>query len=280
MQSADRAEGRRNRQREPGLPDSQRYREGFATHDDITPELRCEGVRVVPHSIDLPAFWKFVDAGQYRHRTYYDGGRQACAVNKWLEHYVSLELLEPRPGEVLIDVANCYSPFPDVVRDLTGLTVFRQDLIYDVGIHGDRIGGNAADLPLKDEFADLLTLHCSFEHFEGTSDQEFIREAERIMKPGGRLCILPLYTHREYAIQSDPSTWDNRTVQFEPDAIIYLARGWGERHGRLYDAHHFLDRIVANLGHLRLTIYTMENYAEAWDHCYLRFAAVFRKPVG
>lgn len=263
---------------DPRLPGPRSCRQGFATHDDITPELRNHGVRVHRHSIDLDGFSRFVDAAGYRHRSYYDGGRNPCAVNKWLEHYVSLELLEPDPGEILIDVANCYSPFPEIARELLSLKAFRQDLIYEAGIHDDRIGGNAADMPLDDEFADLLTLHCSFEHFEGTSDQDFIREAGRVLRPGGRLCILPLYTHREYAIQTDPATWKERTIQFEPDAVIYVADGWGEAHGRLYDARHFLDRVVANLGELELTIFEMENYAEVWEQCYLRFAAVFRKP--
>ena len=277
-QSGPGTPGHRNWDGEARLRGMRSVREGYPTYDDITPELCRHGIQVRPYSIDIEAFWRFVDdAGYRRFGEYYGGGQHKCATNKWLEHYVSLELLDPRPGEILIDIANCYSPFPDVVRQRLQLAVFRQDLIYDPGIHGDRIGGNAADLPLDNEFADLLTLHCSFEHFEGTSDQDFIREAERILRPGGRLCILPLYTHHEYAIQTDPSTWDAHTIQFEPDATIHLVDGWGEAHGRLYDARHLLDRVVANLGQLELTIYAIRNYADVWKECYLKFAAVLRK---
>ena len=261
------------------LRNGRRVRFGQAPYDDLSASLREHGVRFAHHTIDLPAFWSFVERSRYRDLEYYKGGRQHCAINKWLEHYVSIELLQPRPGEVLIDIANCHSPFPDLLKDQFDLEAYRQDLIFPRGIQGHRIGGNANALPLPPQFADLLTLHCSFEHFEGDSDSGFLREAQRILKPGGRLCILPLYTCRDYAIQSDPTTWGARTVRFEPDAVIYLAPGWGETHGRMYDVRHFLDRVVAHLGDLSLTIYVLDNYADVWPECYLKFAALITKPT-
>ena len=250
----------------------------WAPYEDITETLAASGIEIRPHRIDVDDFWRYVEASNYRRNDYYHGGEMRAAQEKWLEHFVSIELMKPQPGEVLIDVASRASPFPDILRAQYETRSYRQDLIYPPGVDGDRIGGNAAELPVEDAFADLLTLHCSFEHFEGDSDSRFIREAARVLKPGGRLCILPLYTSSEYGIYSDPETWAERRVRFEPDATIYLARGWGELHGRFYDGAHFLDRVVANLDGMDLTIYAIENYTEVDPTCYLRFAALLTKP--
>lgn len=261
----------------------------WAHHGDITAELASHGVRVEPYTIDVDAFWAYVEEVGYRSSYYYHGGTMTTgapdgdtaetATEKWLEHYVSWDLIRPERGETLIDIASCHSPFADMQQDHYGITAYRQDLMFPAGLHDDRtIGGDAAAMPVDDGFADLMTLHCSFEHFEGDSDRRFVREAQRVLRPGGRLCILPLYTSTRYSIQSDPATWAEQPVRFEPDAKVCLARGWSEAHGRLYDAAHFLDRVVANLGPLELTVYAIENAAEVSPNCYLRFAALLRQP--
>ena len=251
----------------------------WAQHEDTGAELARHGVEVQQFEIPVDAFWQYVETSGYRQMEYWGGGSWPTAVEKWLEHFVSLELMKPAPGEVLIDIASCYSPFPDIMRDHYGLKTFRQDLIYPPGIEEDRIGGDAAALPVEDEFADLLTLHCSFEHFEGDADSSFIREAERVLRPGGRLCILPLYTGPTYSIQSDPETWKERDVRFEDDALVCLARNWQETHARIYDLSHFRDRVIAHLGNLELTIYSIPNYQEAGPNTYLRMAALLTKPA-
>lgn len=250
---------------------------GF-TYDDISNALPQDQLRLATHPIDITAFWRYVEAAGYRQLGYYHGGAMPCATEKWLEHYVSLELLAPKPGEVLLDVASCHSPFADLVQRLYGVTSYQQDLLFPPGIHGRQIGGDAAALPMPDAFADLVTLHCAFEHFEGDSDSGFIRELGRILKPGGRACILPLYTSQRYSIQSDPQTWAQRTVQFEPDALVCLANGWGETHGRCYDAAHLAQRVLAQRGGLAVTLYRIVNYADVAPDCYLRFALMLTRP--
>ncbi len=134
-------------------------------------------------------------------------------------------------------------------------------------------------MPLADASVDLMTLHCSFEHFEGDRDSRFVTEAERVLAPGGRVCILPLYMNRRYAIQTDPVTWSLARPRFERDALVHIAHGWGESHGRSYDAAHLLERIVERLGSLELTMHHIENAQEVSDEVYLRFAAVLTKPL-
>lgn len=260
------------------LRGGRRFQRRWFSDDDITDDLAASGVRIEPYRIDVDAFWRYVEASGYPDLSYFGGGGP-LATEKWLEHFISIDLGRLRPGEVVIDVASRHSPFPDVVRRCYGARCLRQDLIFPPGLQDDdTIGGDAAALPLEDGFADLLTLHCSFEHFEGDTDSRFLREAGRLLKPGGRLCVLPLYTSDTYSIQTDPATWASCDVRFESDALICLMRGRGECHGRAYDAEHFLSRLVAHQGDLQPTIYRVENRHEVRPEIYLRFVALWEKP--
>lgn len=253
-------------------------KEGWVSYDDITAELSSHGVEIVPYRIDVEAFWRYVEDCGYREMEYWQGGKRRVAAEKWLEHFVSIDLLSLQASDVVIDVASCTSPFPDIVRQLHGCCTYRQDWLFPAGVEGDRIGGDAAAMPVPAEFADKLALHCSFEHFEGDRDAGFLRETERILRPGGRLCILPFYTNHVYCIQTDLEAWRYRRPEFENDALICVAKDWGEVHGRFYDPRHFFDRVVDSLGSLRLQIIRIENYSEVAEDCYLRFAALITKP--
>lgn len=250
---------------------------GWTTYDDITSRLVEHGVETVPYHIDVAAFWRYVEESGYRQMAYWEGGKARAGTEKWLEHFVSIDLLRPQQGDVLVDIASCSSPFPDILRERWGCQTYRQDWSYPPGLNGDRIGSDAAALPVPAEFADGLTLHCSFEHFEGDRDARFLREAERILRPGGRLCILPLYTNWTYCVQTDLEAWHLRRPEFERDAVVCVSSKWGEVHGRFYDPPHFVERILGSLGRLRLQFYRVENYEEVAPDCYLRFAAVFTR---
>lgn len=216
-------------------------------------------------------------AGYERYPHYLNGGRAPQCAEKSLEHYIAASLLNLTPEDVYIDIANDRSPAPDIYHALYGCTAYRQDLVFRPGLHGDTIGGNAADLPLDDGFATALCLHCSFEHFEGDSDWQFIREASRVLKPGGRLCIVPLYLSTEYSVLTDPAVLPRDCSFFEPDAVLHCVRGYGNRHGRFYDAVHLVSRIVPRLGPLQLTVQYLTNVTDVVGDGYVRFAAMMVK---
>ena len=245
----------------------------------IGEQLAAAGLTLEPFTVDVDDFEAFVErAGYAQLRDYYDGGRGGNAREKYLEHYVSLELLAPEPGEVLIDVASMNSPFADICARMHGLETYRQDIMFEPGIDGHTIGGDAAAMPLPDGFADHLTLHCSFEHFEGDADSRFIREAERVLRPGGRLCSLPLYTTSAYAIQTHARRWTMHEIAFEPGDRVYVADHWGPPFARYYDADAFVARVVAHLGSMSLKLFGITNAREVDERCYLRYAMLITKP--
>jgi SAM-dependent methyltransferase len=213
--------------------------------EDILQALTRLPVEVRPYPLDPDKFQVHIQSFPYP-QTYAagpldEGGNRE---NKLLEYFVTLEILDIEPGDVVIDVASEHSIFPTVVRRRYGATVFRQDLIYPPGVHGDRIGGNAARMPVGDEFADALVLHNSFEHFEGTSDSDFVAEAWRVLKPGGLVVIVPLFLSEQYSIISDP-LMDRRGVVWDPLARVIELTGRRNRFARFYDAWALEERILS-----------------------------------
>jgi SAM-dependent methyltransferase len=246
-------------------------------HREIEDELRRYGFRVDGLRIDVNGYKVYLERARYsRFPRYYPFETEAFA-EKSLEHYLAAVLLDLSMDDVYIDIANANSPTPEIYHELFGCETYRQDLIFPEGIHGRTIGGNAARMPVEDGFASKMALHCSFEHFEGDSDIEFIREVNRVLKKGGRVCILPLYLFTEYAIQTDPACVLPKDIQFEGDARIFAAKGWGNRHGRFYDISHLLARIRDNLDGLDLTIYSVTNEKDIDKSCWLKFIALLEK---
>jgi SAM-dependent methyltransferase len=260
-----------NPKRRGGVP------QDAATLAEVIRQLEQESYHLRRFRIDASDFRQCLNRAGYSQFSYYDRGRAESFIEKALEHYLAAKFLGLSAGDVYLDIASADSPAPEVYARLYGCRVYRQDLTYPEGIHGNVIGGDAANLPLPDGFATKMALHCSFEHFERDSDIRFIRETDRLLSPGGRLCILPLYLFTEYAIQTDPVVLPNADLAFDRQAVLYCAKGFGNRHSRFYDIPQFTSRIRNSLGSLSLTIYVIENARQVDPSCYANFAAVFEK---
>jgi SAM-dependent methyltransferase len=244
--------------------------------DRIVHRLRQLGVEVRHYDIDVADYRRYFSQARYQEA--YPNYYSFNLPEKSLEHYVAAHLLRLGPQDIYIDIASEHSPAPEIYHRLFGAKTYRQDLAYAPGLHGDRMGGDAAHLPVPDAFATKMALHCSFEHFEGDSDVGFIREVARVLKLGGAVCFVPLYLYEEYAIQTDPAVAMAAEVSWEADAIVYCAPGWNNRHGRFYDPEHLANRIVKNLGSLTLTLYRITNAQQVDATCYARFAMLVEKP--
>jgi len=122
-----------------------------------------------------------------------------------------------------------------------------------------------------------MALHCSFEHFEQDSDIKFIKEANRVIRRSGKLCILPLYLFNRYAMQLDPLVALRNKVPLEKDCILYFTVGYGNRPSLFYYFSHLITRIRDNLTDLKLTIYVVKNEKDINQFCYIKFIALFEK---
>jgi hypothetical protein len=248
--------------------------------DAILESLQRLPTQFKPFHIDVSRFAAHLDSFAYP-RSYAAGSLEEGGnrENKLLEYFLTLEILDIEPRDVVIDVASEYSIFPAVVRQLRGATAFRQDLIYPNGINGDRIGGNASSMPVRDEFADALVLHNSFEHFEGDADSGFVAESWRILRPGGATLIVPVFVSDQYTIITDPLT-DRRGIPWDPGARIVEIPGWHNRFGRFYSASALEHRVLAparRLGY-ELELLRFVNVRDVHPLATTYFALVMRKP--
>jgi hypothetical protein len=268
---------------------SLRSRAGAGSYKRRHPEMRsafrspdCEALhRALEGVAGLQLFDYSIDAKRYR-----DWLRDArypafaYVVNrteKFLEHQISFDLLAPAPGAIVMDVASCRSTFPSILRR-RGHRVIAQDLEFAPGLHDDKLGGSAAAMELPDETIDGMTLHCSFEHFEGPADTGFIREASRVLRPGGNVVILPLYLHQEFINMTDP-IFASR-VPIDDGATAVAVFGYANRFGRHYSVAELRSRVIepALAAGLTSAICRVRGSSAISPHVYVNFALVLTKP--
>jgi len=214
-------------------------------HADVIRDLETFGIEVKDTDLNARQFEAYLQKAGYRtyHYDYYLNSPKYL-VHKQVQHFLSLFLTPVDGGDVWADIASSTSPFPEILQRLYGITVYRQDLSYPAGIHGLYIGSNAAAIPLPNSSVDRVSLHCSFEHFEGNDDCRFLRELARILKPGGLASIVPLYISPEYQILTNPRHWLARGRPSEAGARITMARDYWEGFGRFYDAAALKHRVI------------------------------------
>ena len=252
----------------------------------IADQLKENRLRVDDFKIDLDEFHQYLEKAQYaRFPNYYGGGKgvfKRFLVEKSLEHYLAAKTLQISRNDVYVDVASSNSPAAEVYHKLFGCETYRQDIIFPRGIHGNTIGGNACNMPVTDGFATKMALHCSFEHFENDSDIRFIKEASRVLRKGGKLCIVPLYLGESYMVITNPVNLSRKErggegALFDSDATLFCSKkDLDLRHNRFYDVSHFIARIIKN-SDLKSIIYVIRNEKEVDDTCYAKFIAIFEK---
>ena len=212
---------------------------------DVAKEFRNLGIPVVNETINIKNFQNWML--EYSEVVANYAKHNEVKIEKIIEHYLVFEYLNIRKKDVYIDIAACNSPFSKILRK-HDIDAFEQDLIYTTNINNYKIGGDASSLPISENFADVLSLQCAFECFQGNSDIGFIKESSRVLKKGGRLGIIPLYVDEEYFIKTGPK-FDKRNVKVDKEAKwiwrddLYLS----EPFSRHYSPESFKNRVYDNL---------------------------------
>lgn len=254
---------------------------GWPNEDADAMERRFVAAGVPIETWDIPP----ADYDEFRRRARYPadflgGPATPDFGQRSLEHFASLALTKPQRGDTVIDVGSNASPLLDIVRELSGAEAYEQDLQFPPGVNGARIGGDAAAMPVPDGFADVLLLCSAYPHFEGDADTRFIAEAARVLKPGGRVAILPLYLSDTYGAKTDPRLrWGG--LRFDPGMTPFLIPGLNVRFSRSYDASRLLQRVLepaarAGFDHSLLRV---RGGRALVPESYLDFALVLRKPA-
>jgi len=187
-----------------------------------------------------------------------------------------LEITRPHAGETLIDIGSAQSPFSEYVGSQLGLEAYSLDPDYPAGVHGRRIGSGAEAIPLPDASVDVMTLHCTIDHFESDRDTRFIREAARVLRPGGRVCILPVYFAPAATNICDPAMFA-ADIGFDSDAEIRRTPRHANRFGRYYSIETFRARILEAAPSLTPTLWTIEGEQRMIPNNYLHYSLEMKK---
>jgi ubiquinone/menaquinone biosynthesis C-methylase UbiE len=243
-------------------------------YDSILADLLSKGIQTIPLTINTSKFHSWLS--KYSFPQSYIESNGINFIEKALEYYVGLELLQLWKGDIFIDVGAGNSPWIKMVHSHIGCKTYALDLAYPEGIHGSNIGADASLMPFLDGSVTKIAFHCSYETFEGKKDIKTIREAERVLSLGGRLVILPLYLHNSYWVDSNP--WaDRRGIDYDGALRVWRDDGHIVRFSRKYSVEAFVRRVKENRGDLNFSIYYIQNEKDISDNCYLKFALVFSK---
>lgn len=250
--------------------------------DNIIDDLKNSDVGYRTIRVDPSEFIDFTLNSNYPKRYREIFGRYY--KEKLFEHFISEKLLGFNGQDVFVDIAASNSDFADYIFGKYDAESYKQDLVYKNGIYSDTgsivplIGGNASDLPFKDRYVTKMTLHCSIEHFENKDDILFMKEGERVLKPNGKICILPLYFGEIYHLVTDPEVYkmNKDNIAFEEGVDVYKKEGYGNRHCRVYTVEKFKQRLLAQ-NNFKVEIYHITNLGEIDPTLYCSFAAILSK---
>jgi len=240
-------------------------------------KLAALGVSVEDYLPSPDAFRSFQQEGWFP-ADYFGGEESSVWDEKHLEHWIARErlgLVEYDDSEVYVDIAACRSPWVHALRERAGIEAFAIDI--------DEVGELYANLPyyrvenatatsFPEASVSGASLQCAYEMFVGEDDTNFVREAARILKPGGKILILPLYMHTHYCAYAAPEYYGKGFS--DPDAKEYVNfDSAGVPSSRKYDAAQLKKRVLDPITSLGLTykLLALRNKSEFGDSIYCHF---------
>lgn len=231
------------------------------------------GLRRHDMHIDRDRLAEFMQSARYP-RFYYRGDRR---IRYAVWHMVGFQLCNLKPSDVVIDVGAQAGIWGRLARRLAGCRVIDVDLCYPSGIRGDRIGADAGNIPLPDESASHIVCFCAFNCFAGSADVTMIRSAPRLLRPGGKLVIVPFCIGDQYVNLFDPNLCGDAAI-CDPGATAVPWPGWGNPFGRWYDEQAFQKRILDHLPGFSAAIYHVHHNIPEMIPSGSFHTAVFQKP--
>ena len=206
-------------------------------------------------------------------RARYHDPRPGIDAAKVLEYYISYTYLNLRADDHFVDVAAQNCPYSSFLRETIGCQAYRLDLYYlERARYNEHIGGDGIALPFAGGALNKIALHNSFEHFEGDADILFMQECERVLAPGGVLCIVPLFIDEQYSIETEAG-W----VDEEGEKHLWNI---GAQFSRQYDVQQFKTRVLDPAPGLEVSLYQVENISELDAGIYMQTFAMFQRKPG
>lgn len=249
----------------------------------IESDLRALAIELTDYTPPQDRFEQF-KADNWFPENYHGGRASGVWDEKLLEHWIAGELLQLGqwpPNDVYVDIAACSSPWAKMLRERLGIAAYAIDLAP--------VGQAYQDLPYyrsenatRTGFADGevrgASLQCAYEMFSGQDDRLLIDELARILRPGGKVVILPLYMHTHYCAYSTPDYFGKG--HSDAGAKEYIRMDcYGVPSSRKYDAQRLKERVLDPIlqAGLRYRLLALRNKESLGEGIYCHFILEIEK---
>lgn len=244
---------------------------------EIEQDLLKLGVSVLDYNPDPRGFLEFQSQGWFSPR-YHGGIEGGVWHEKVLEHWIGSErlgLMEFSENDIYVDIAASGSPWAKHLRERARIQSFAIDL-QEIGeaysdLHYYKVE-DATRTSFVDESVKGVSLQCAFEMFMGDDDVNLVYELKRILRPGGKAVILPLYMHVEHCGYASPDYYSKN--YFDDGALRYVRRDIiGIPFSRKYSADILNSRILSAIESLgmKYQIFALRNKNDFGPNIYCHF---------
>lgn len=242
----------------------------------IEQALLREGVPLQNWSPD-PARFAAFQAKAYFPEDYHGGVSSFVWTEKLLEHWLAAELLglhQFGPQDVYVDIAAGSSPWAKILRERMELSSFAIDLAVGPDYqHLDYYRQeNATHTSFRDASVKGASLQCAYEMFMRSEDVGLLEELARVLVPGGKAVILPLYLHTHYCCYASPEYYGKGNA--DHGAAEYVSPMWkGIPSARFYSAEVLKARVLSAIERLGMQyrILVLRNKDQLGENIYCHF---------
>lgn len=242
----------------------------------IERDLHTAGIAVHDFAPKVENFAAF-KAAKYFPLDYHGGINGPVWDEKLLEHWIAAEclgLMSYQPTDTYVDIAAGGSPWAKVMRERLGISSFAIDL--NVGPPYQELSfyrvANATATSFADASVKGASLQCAYEMFMKDDDTNLLKELARILKPGGKAVIVPLYMHTHYSAYATPEYYGKGNADVL--AKEYVCYDWnGIPSARFYDVNQLKKRVlepIENLG-MNYQLLALRNKKDLGKDIYCHF---------
>jgi SAM-dependent methyltransferase len=190
-----------------------------------------------------------------------------------------LKLPDYKKEDIYIDVGSSSTPWVMELREKFNINAFGVDLEKNPLNKEYYLVEDATSTSFENNSVSGISLQSTFCLFAGHADIRFIHECARILKPGGKVVILPLYMYPEYISLVSPQFYNKGYNDNEQKE--YLRRDWPNiRMSRYYDVKHLKSRIIneAEALGLKHSIFILpDEQIPPYEFAYLKFILMLEK---